>query len=214
MTTFKNSDIFPSHTDISMIKHISEILTTDKSIVFHERYLGLKESEQKKMRILNKHLLPSNTPVEGKFQLPKVSPYTGNIPEIFVPYNAKVCLDSAHKGIYCNIHDSAFNSTWTQPIKGLKKVKRYKVAVAPDHTLWLDGLTCENIEQLRKSRTTQIFWQNNGSPQSRPHLGEMPNQLRHTLSMAWPKTVGPQLGISAWEVKPNKCFLISQYKLF
>ncbi len=33
---------------------------------------------------------------------------------------------------------------------------------APDHTLWVDGLKCENIEQLRKTRTTQLFWQNNG----------------------------------------------------
>ncbi len=136
--------------------------TTDEGIVFHERYLGLKESEQRKMRILNKHLLPSDTPVEGSFQLPKVLPYTGDIPEVFIPYSAKVCYNAMFKGVYCNIHDAGFSSTWSQPVKSLKKVKQYMLAVAPDHTLWVDGLTCENIEQLRKSRTTQRFWQNNG----------------------------------------------------
>lgn len=136
----------------------------DKGIVSHERYLGLKESEQRKMRILNKHLLPSTTPTEGKFQLPKVLPYTGSIPEVFIPYNVKTCHNAALKGIYCNIHDAAFNSTWNQLIRGLRKVQQYMLAVAPDHTLWVDGLTCENIEQLRKTRTTQRFWQNNGVP--------------------------------------------------
>lgn len=138
--------------------------TPDEGIVFHERYLGIKESEQRKMRILNKHLLPSDTPVEGKFQLPKVLPYTGPVPKVFYPYSAKVCYNAAFKGVYCNIHDAGFSSTWTQPVKALKKVKQYMVAVAPDHTLWVDGLMCENIEQLRKTRTTQRFWQNNGVP--------------------------------------------------
>lgn len=36
------------------------------------------------------------------------------------------------------------------------------LAVAPDNTIWVDGKICENIEQLRRSRTIQRFWQNNG----------------------------------------------------
>ncbi len=38
------------------------------------------------------------------------------------------------------------------------------VAVAPDNTLWADGRLCENLEQVRRSRTIQRFWQNNGMP--------------------------------------------------
>lgn len=131
-------------------------------IVLHERYFGLKESEQRKMRILNKHLLPSNTPTEGEFELPKVRPYTGLLPEVFIPYNAKVCQKSRHTGVYCHIDDMGFNTTWTRPVNALKKVSNYMVAIAPDHTLWVDARRCENIEQLRKTRTTQLFWQNNG----------------------------------------------------
>lgn len=36
------------------------------------------------------------------------------------------------------------------------------LAVAPDNTIWVDGKICKNIEQLRRSRTIQRFWQNNG----------------------------------------------------
>ncbi len=134
----------------------------DKGIVFHERYLDLKESEQRKMRILNKHLLPSDIATEGEFELPKVRPYSGPIPEIFIPYSARVCYKSQNKGVYCHIDDTCFGTTWTRPVAALKKIGKYMVAIAPDHTLWVDGLKCENIEQLRKTRTTQLFWQNNG----------------------------------------------------
>lgn len=136
--------------------------TQNKGIVFHERYVGLKESERRKMRILNKHLLPSDSVTEGEFELPKVKPYCGPVPDVFIPYSAKVCYHSQYKGIYCHIDDSGFSTTWTRPVDALKKVGRYMVAIAPDHTLWVDALKCENIEQLRKTRTTQLFWQNNG----------------------------------------------------
>jgi hypothetical protein len=136
--------------------------TNFEGIVFHERYLGLKESEQRKMRILNKHLLPSNTVTEGEFEIPKVKPYTGLIPEVFIPYSASVCYNSQYKGIYCHIDDAGFSTSWTRPVDGLRKVQQFMVATAPDHTLWMDALRCENIEQIRKTRTTQLFWQNNG----------------------------------------------------
>lgn len=123
----------------------------------------MKDSKKREMRLLNKHLLPKNTPREGQFQLPKVEPYVADIiPEVFVPYSAKVCYDSATKGVYCNINDYNFNSTWTRPIQALRKVMHYRVAVAPDNTLWVDGLVCENVEQLRRNRTIQRLWQNNG----------------------------------------------------
>lgn len=149
----------PNNTDVNL----SDLLV-DNDIVFHERFRGMKESQKRSMMILNKHLLPTDTPVEGKFQLPKVSPYTGDIPDLFIPYSERVRFNSKHKGVYCNIQDFRFSSTWTRPTVALKKVRQYMVAVSPDHTLWADGLLCENIEQLRKTRTTQRFWQNNGVP--------------------------------------------------
>lgn len=158
MTNYYNSKSL-SHdvmVDNSCDKHVSE------NIILNERYGLAKDSVKSGMRILNKHLLLSDTPVEGRFQLPKVLPYTGLIPETFIPYDAKVVCGSELNGVYCNIHDSKFSSTWTRPLGSLKKVRHYMVAVAPDHTLWVDGLICENIEQLRKARTTQRFWQNNG----------------------------------------------------
>ena len=134
----------------------------EQSIILNEGYRDQKESLKRKMRILNKHLLPTDTPVEGAFELPKVLPFDGEIPDVFIPYSAKVCYNSEFKGVYCHIDDSGFNTTWTRPIPALRKVRHYMVAVAPDNTLWVDGTVCENIEQLRRSRTIQRFWQNNG----------------------------------------------------
>lgn len=82
----------------------------------------------------------------------------------FRRFSFLLCYNSECKGVYCHIDDSGFNSTWTRPIEALKKVRRYMIAVAPDNTLWVDGAVCENVEELRRSRTIQCFWQNNGVP--------------------------------------------------
>lgn len=135
---------------------------TRRDIIMVEHYFEMRETDKRKMRLLNKHLLPYDTPSCGKFQIPQVLPYRGHIPEEFVPYSAKVSPGSENKGIYCHLHDYCFNSTWTHPIQALRKMRRYKVAVAPDYTMWVDGRVCENIEQERRSRVTQRFFQNNG----------------------------------------------------
>lgn len=131
-------------------------------IILIEGFWQMNDVERLKMRILNKHLLLKDTPKEGPFQLPKVLSYKGGIPESFMPYNARVGSDSGNKGVYCHISDGLFNSVWTHPIRALGKVRRYMLAVAPDNTLWADGSVCENVEQIRRSRTIQRFWQNNG----------------------------------------------------
>lgn len=118
----------------------------------------------RKKMILNKHLLNANLEVEGLFQMPKVDAYKGDIPDAFVPYNAKVPEHSNQKGVYCHLDDYRILSTWNQPYKGLMKVRRYKVAAVPDFTVFCDGLVCENIEQLRRNRTLTRFWQDNGVP--------------------------------------------------
>lgn len=147
---------------LSVFEICNEHSHEEENIILIEGYQNLKDSQKRKMRLLNKHLLLMDSPKEGIFQLPKVLPYKGEIPEIFIPYSAKVCCNSGAKGIYCHIDDRGFNVTWTHPIHALRKVKKYRTAVTPDNTLWVDGAVCENIEQLRRSRTIQRFWQNNG----------------------------------------------------
>lgn len=131
-------------------------------LVLHEQYHRVKEPLKSRMRILNKHLLPIDTPVEGNYQIPLVLPYTGTIPETFVPYNAAIKEPAHDIGVYCHIDDRCFGSTWSRPVTALGKVMKYAVACAPDYTLWADGLICENVEQIRRTRTIQRFWQNNG----------------------------------------------------
>ena len=131
------------------------------TVFSHTTLEGLKPSEKRRKMILNKHLLPYEWPVEGKYQLPKVQPYQGDVPDVFIPYSARVPFNAQYKGVYCNIDDAGFNSTWTQPLKGLEKVSKYMVAVAPDNTLWVDGLFCENLEQTRRNRLITCFWQHN-----------------------------------------------------
>ena len=150
----------------------------EKGIILNERYGDQKDSLKRKMRILNKHLLPSETPREGLFQLPKVLPFVGDVPDVFIPYSAKVCYNSEFKGVYCHIDDCGFNTTWTRPIPALRKVQHYMVAVAPDNTLRVDGNICENIEQIRKA-------------------------LNHMHLMALLKTVGQQLAINELATNAN-----------
>lgn len=122
----------------------------------------VKDSEKRKMRMLNKHLLSDRTPVDGKFQLPVVKAYAGEIPDVFVPYSARVCYNAQYKGVHCHINDAKFYTTWTRPYNGLVKVSHYMVATGPDYTVWADGRLCENLEQIRRNRTITRFWQDNG----------------------------------------------------
>lgn len=156
-----NASLFDEE-ELAAVKVLTQPTIEDKDIILIEGFRNLKEAQQRKMRMLNKHLLLKDTPKEGLFQLPKVLPYKGEIPEVFIPYSARVCYNSEYKGIYCHIDDSGFNSTWTRPISALQKVRKYMLAIAPDNTLWVDGSVCENVEQIRRSRTIQRFWQNNG----------------------------------------------------
>lgn len=162
MNYLKDTNSLFDNDELKASEPVEKKTTEESGIILLEGYHNLKESQKRKLRILNKHLLLKDTPKEGKFQLPKVKPYIGDVPNVFIPYSAKVCYNSEYKGVYCHIDDSGFNSTWTRPIDGLKKVRRYMVAIAPDNTLWVDGAVCENIEELRRSRTIQCFWQNNG----------------------------------------------------
>lgn len=164
MDEFKNIGSLFSEEELGAIEANIRFTSGDNNIILLEGYHEMKESLKREKRILNKHLLLKDSPTEGKFQLPKVLPYTGEIPEVFIPYSAKVCYNSEHEGVYCHIDDSGFNSAWTHPLQALKKVKRYQIAVAPDNTLWVDAPLCENIEQRRRSLTIQRFWQNNGVP--------------------------------------------------
>lgn len=162
MNLCHNPDIrLNNHTNIEhRQKDIDEGDMAD--IVLMEGFRDLKPHVQRKMRILNKHLLRQDQSYEGTFQLPKVLPFDGMIPEEFIPYGSNSCYTSKDKGVYCHIDDYRFNSAWTHPESALKKIRRFGVAAAPDFTLWVDGAVCENVEQLRRSRTIQRFWQNNG----------------------------------------------------
>lgn len=118
--------------------------------------------QQRKRRILNKHLLPDVYNVQGGYEWPMLSPYKGPLPESFQPYNARVGEMCAGQGVHCHVDDAHFASCWSRPEAGLKKVKCYEVAVAPDFTLWVDAPVCENIEQLRRNRVVGLYWQTHG----------------------------------------------------
>ncbi len=121
--------------------------------------MKVKEWDRRKCTILNKHLLSANHPVEGPFELPKLRPYQGAVPNIFLPYSAKIPKDSYKYGVHCHQDDWSFASSWKKPIMGLNRIIRYKVAIGPDYSLFVDGKKCENIEQLRRNRTISSFWQ-------------------------------------------------------
>lgn len=121
-----------------------------------------KRSKRDKLCILNNHLLPDNYKTEGMFMLPKLQPFNGDLPQFWVSYSAKVPTNSHNIGVHCCIDDRGFSSTWSNPIVAFNKVANYAVAVAPDHTLWADGLPCQNLQQLWKNRVTTLFWQTRG----------------------------------------------------
>lgn len=123
---------------------------------------NIKEWALRKKKILNKHLLEGDEQLCGEYQLPQILPYTGDVPDNFVPYNACVNSPQLNTGVHCMLDDPTLLRIWNRPYEALKKFEKFQVSTGPDFTLWADGSVCENIEQLRRNRVITRFAQNHG----------------------------------------------------
>lgn len=99
----------------------------------------------------------------GKYELPEVKAYTGEIPVDLTPYSMK---DTGNKNgaVHFYIDDYRFTGMymWGHISQFTEKVAPYRMVIAPDFSVYLDQSRALNIFQLYQNRVVAAYWQSVG----------------------------------------------------
>lgn len=99
----------------------------------------------------------------GKYEMPMVKAYTGDIPLSLTPYSMK---DTGNKNgaVHFYIDDYRFTGmyTWNHLQQFTEKVAPYKMVIAPDFSVYLDQSKILNLFQLYQNRVVTAYWQSVG----------------------------------------------------
>ena len=99
----------------------------------------------------------------GENELPQVSAYVGEIPEILTPYTMKD-IGYTYGAIHFFIDDYRFTGMflWGNLAHFTKQVSRYRMVIAPDFSLYLDQSRTLNLFQFYQHRVVTAYWQQQG----------------------------------------------------
>lgn len=107
--------------------------------------------------------LTNNFNLVGKYELPQVNPYIGEIPSTLTPYSMK---NTGNKGgaVHFFIDDYRFTGMfmWGNLQQYTEKVAPYKMVIAPDFSVYLDQSRTLNLFQLYQNRFVSAYWQSVG----------------------------------------------------
>lgn len=99
----------------------------------------------------------------GKYDMPEVKAYTGDIPVTLTPYSMK---DSGNKqgALHFFIDDYRFLGmyVWGSLPRFTEKIAPYKMVIGPDFSLYLDQSFALNLFQIYQNRVTTAYWQSVG----------------------------------------------------
>jgi len=99
----------------------------------------------------------------GKYEMPEVKAYTGEIPIALTPYSMKD-TGNTHGALHFYIDDYRFTGMymWGHLSQFTEKVTPYKMVIAPDFSVYLDQSLALNLFQLYQNRFVSAYWQSEG----------------------------------------------------
>jgi len=99
----------------------------------------------------------------GKYEMPEVKPYTGDVPMVLTPYTMKD-KGNTRGAIHFYVDDYRFTGMylWGNLAHFTKQVCRYQTVIAPDFSLYLDQSRTLNLFQLYQNRVVTAAWQQQG----------------------------------------------------
>lgn len=99
----------------------------------------------------------------GKYELPKVMAYTGDVPFALTPYSMKD-TGNTNGAIHFYVDDYRFVGMymWGNLAHFTEQVSRYKTVIAPDFSVYLDQSRILNLFQLYQNRVVAAYWQSVG----------------------------------------------------
>lgn len=123
---------------------------------------AMSKTRQRKLSYQNINI-SAGLNLVGKYEMPEVKAYKGEIPLSLTPYSMK---DTGNKNgaVHFYIDDYRFTGmyTWNHLAQFTEKVAPYNMVIAPDFSLYLDQSLALNIFQLYQNRVVSVYWQNLG----------------------------------------------------
>ena len=153
------------------MRHIKELpkLFDDEPFVmdsfnvpFEHTSEGMSKTRYRKLSYQNIHLT-SQFNLVGKYEMPEVQPYNGEIPYSLTPYSMKN-VGNKSGAVHFYIDDYRFGGMymWGRLQHIAEQVAVYKTVIAPDFSIYLDQSRILNLFQLYQNRVATAYWQSIG----------------------------------------------------
>lgn len=120
-----------------------------------------KLCEIRKARMLNMHLIRGMR-FSWRYDLPKVNPYIGEVPEHFIPFNCALTSTDYDCGVHFFIDDYQFERIWNSPERYLDFLKKFKCVTSPDFSLYANMPFPLQIYNTYRNRLLTVWMQKNG----------------------------------------------------
>ena len=113
-----------------------------------------REKENERVRTCDTYNLGNFDPsrCEGKYQMPTLSGYDGEVPERFQGFNYAMTSEAYETGIHFYIDDYQFERTWNNPERYLDIIAQFAAAFTPDFSLYREMPMAMKIWNVYRSR--------------------------------------------------------------
>ncbi len=98
----------------------------------------------------------------GKYGIPLIAPYYGDLPEYFVSISSPSCLNPAKTCLTCFDYDYVLERLWANPYKYVDLVNTYLCFGSPDFSMKVDNPLCVQIANAYRNHSLAFFFQEHG----------------------------------------------------
>ena len=100
--------------------------------------------------------------VTGKYDMPVISPYTGQLPIRLIPFNKARQSKDYDCCVHFFLYDSLFDCVWNSPERYVNLLRKFKAVAGPDFSVWADMPIAQQIFNVYRSRLLMAYWQKQG----------------------------------------------------
>lgn len=98
----------------------------------------------------------------GKYGIPLLKPYTGPIPEQFIPFHDLYRSREFKSGVLCFEYDYILDRIWNNPFKYYPTMSKYQCVCEPDFSLKIGNPPCLQIANCYRKHALAFSMQDNG----------------------------------------------------
>lgn len=98
----------------------------------------------------------------GKYEMPKLNPYSGVIPDDIIPFSAAMAGSDYNCGVHFYIDDYQFERIWNSPERYVDKLAKYKCVIGPDFSQYADMSYPMRMWNCYRNRVISSFLQKHG----------------------------------------------------